>query len=146
MATAKKASLNESISSAVKGTFDLDKFISSKNLSSTSIKMKEQKWIPLSQAFQDCLSIPGIPIGHITLLRGHSDTGKAQPLYSGILTPDGWTTMGEVAVGSYVIGSNGQPKEVLGVYPQGVRPVYEVTFTDGKKYTLVTSIFGMFRR
>jgi len=80
MVKEKKASLNESISGAIKGTFDLDKFISSKNLSSTSIKMKTQTWIPLSQAFQDCLSIPGIPIGHITLLRGHSDTGKTTAL------------------------------------------------------------------
>jgi hypothetical protein len=72
--------LNENIGDALKGSFDLDKFIKSKNLSSTSIKMKEQKWIPLSQAFQNCLSVPGIPIGHITLLRGHSDTGKTTAL------------------------------------------------------------------
>lgn len=75
-----KKSLNESIAGAVKGTFDLDKFKQVKNLSSTPIKMKEQKWIPLSKAFQDCLSIPGIPVGHITLLRGHSDTGKTTAL------------------------------------------------------------------
>lgn len=80
MAKEKKPSLNESISGAIKGTFDLDKFKQSKNLSSTSVKMKEQKWIPLSPAFQNCLSIPGIPIGHITLLRGHSDTGKTTAL------------------------------------------------------------------
>ena len=80
MAKEKKVSLNESVAGALKGTFDLDKFISSKNLSSTSIKMKNQEWIPLSQAFQECLSIPGVPIGHITLLRGHSDTGKTTAL------------------------------------------------------------------
>jgi len=80
MAKSGKASLNESIASAVKGTFNLEKFIESKNLSSTSIKMKEQRWIPLSPAFQSCLSIPGVPIGHITLLRGHSDTGKTTAL------------------------------------------------------------------
>jgi hypothetical protein len=80
MAKSTRASLNESIAGAVKGTFNLDKFIASKNLSSTSIKMKEQTWIPLSKAFQDCLSIPGIPVGHITLLRGHSDTGKTTAL------------------------------------------------------------------
>ena len=73
-------SLNANLSGAINGTFNLDNFIKSKNLSSTSIKMKEQKWIPLSQAFQDCLSIPGVPIGHITLLRGHSDTGKTTAL------------------------------------------------------------------
>jgi hypothetical protein len=80
MAKSIKASLNESVAGAVKGTFNLEKFIQSKNLSSTSIKMKEQTWIPLSKAFQDCLSIPGIPVGHITLLRGHSDTGKTTAL------------------------------------------------------------------
>jgi hypothetical protein len=80
MAKSTKGSLNESVSSAVKGTFNLDNFKQAKNLSSTSIKMKEQTWIPLSKAFQDCLSIPGIPVGHITLLRGHSDTGKTTAL------------------------------------------------------------------
>ena len=80
MSKSKASSLNASISGALNGSFDLDKFIAAKNLSSTSIKMKTQQWIPLSQAFQDCLSIPGIPIGHITLLRGHSDTGKTTAL------------------------------------------------------------------
>ena len=80
MAKGTKASLNESIAGALKGTFNLDSFKEAKNLSSTSIKMKEQRWIPLSKAFQDCLSIPGIPQGHITLLRGHSDTGKTTAL------------------------------------------------------------------
>lgn len=80
MSKSKANSLNASVTDALKGSFDLDKFIASKNLSSTSIKMKEQRWIPLSQAFQDCLSVPGIPIGHITLLRGHSDTGKTTAL------------------------------------------------------------------
>ena len=81
-----KKTLNESIMDAVKGTFDLDTFKQVKNLSSTSIKMKEQRWIPLSQAFQDCLSIPGVPIGHITLLRGHSDTGKTTALLEAAVT------------------------------------------------------------
>ena len=49
-------------------------------LSNSSVKFKEQKWIPLSKAFQDITSIPGIPVGHITLLRGHSDTGKTTAL------------------------------------------------------------------
>ena len=43
-------------------------------------KFKPQQWIPLSQAFQDVTSIPGIPAGHIVLLRGHSDTGKTTAL------------------------------------------------------------------
>lgn len=79
MAKATK-SLNASVSQAIKGNFSLDNFKKSKNLSSTSVKFKDQKWIPLSKAFQDALQIPGIPVGHITLLRGHSDTGKTTAL------------------------------------------------------------------
>jgi len=74
MANVKK-SLNASVSQAIKGTFDLDRFKQAKYLDQP-VKFKPQRWIPLSKAFQDTLSIPGIPVGHITLLRGHSDTGK----------------------------------------------------------------------
>lgn len=72
--------LNSRINSAIKGEFNLDSFKKNKNLSSTSVKFKEQTWIPLSKAFTNALQIPGIPIGHITLLRGHSDTGKTTAL------------------------------------------------------------------
>lgn len=79
MAKANK-SLNADVSNAIKGTFNLENFKKGKNLSSTSVKFKDQAWIPLSKAFQEALQIPGIPIGHITLLRGHSDTGKTTAL------------------------------------------------------------------
>ena len=79
MAKAKEG-LNSTVSKAIKTEFNLDSFKRSKNLSSTSIKFKDQQWIPLSKAFQDTLQIPGIPKGHITLLRGHSDTGKTTAL------------------------------------------------------------------
>ena len=79
MAKAKEG-LNSSISKAIKTEFNLDNFKKSKNLSSTSIKFKDQEWIPLSKSFQDALQIPGVPKGHITLLRGHSDTGKTTAL------------------------------------------------------------------
>jgi hypothetical protein len=36
--------------------------------------------VPLSPAFQEVTSVPGIPTGHIVLLRGHSDTGKTTAL------------------------------------------------------------------
>jgi len=76
----KKASLGGDISKSVKGTFSLDKFKAAKGLGSTNNTFKEQEWIPLSPAWQDMVSLPGIPHGHITLLRGHSDTGKTTAL------------------------------------------------------------------
>jgi hypothetical protein len=72
-------SVTGAVSSAIKDISSLEKFKKGKNLS-TSVVFKEQRWIPLSQAFQETLQIPGIPIGHITLLRGHSDTGKTTAL------------------------------------------------------------------
>jgi hypothetical protein len=75
-----KKKLTDAVSQAVKGNFDLESFKKSKFLSNTSVTFKPQRWIPLSAAFQDVLSLPGIPMGHITLLRGHSDTGKTTAL------------------------------------------------------------------
>ena len=71
----KKKSLGEAVSQEIQSNFNLDAFKTKKGLKS-NIKFKEQEWIPLSKAFQDVTSIPGIPMGHIVLLRGHSDTGK----------------------------------------------------------------------
>jgi hypothetical protein len=76
---AKKKSLSEAVSSELKANFDLNSFKGKKGLASKS-KFKEQEWIPLSPAFQEIISVPGIPTGQITLLRGHSDTGKTTAL------------------------------------------------------------------
>ena len=70
-----KSSLSEVVSNSLNKTFDLSAFKKSKFLDQ-SVKFKPQRWIQLSKAFQDVISLPGIPMGHITLLRGHSDTGK----------------------------------------------------------------------
>ena len=74
-----KKSLSEAVSKEIRSKFDLSAFKDKKGLKQ-NVKFKEQTWIPLSQAFQDVTSIPGIPMGHIVLLRGHSDTGKTTPL------------------------------------------------------------------
>jgi hypothetical protein len=39
-------------------------------------------------------------------------------------------TMGEIKLGDEVMGSNGKEQYVLGVYPQGVRPIYKIEFSD----------------
>jgi hypothetical protein len=74
-----KKTLGEAVSKEIQSNFNLDAFKTKKGLKS-NIKFKDQEWIPLSQAFQDVTSIPGIPMGHIVLLRGHSDTGKTTAL------------------------------------------------------------------
>ncbi|HRG37069.1 MAG TPA: LAGLIDADG family homing endonuclease, partial [Bacteroidia bacterium] len=63
--------------------------------------------------------------------------GKANLLTSDILTPKGWVKMGDIKEGDLVIGKNGKPTKVEGVFPQGKRQSYKVTFSDGS-YTEVT--------
>ena len=74
-----KKSLSEAVSKEIRSKFDLSAFKDKKGLKQ-NVKFKEQTWIPLSKAFQDVTSIPGIPMGHIVLLRGHSDTGTTTAL------------------------------------------------------------------
>lgn len=57
--------------------------------------------------------------------------GKEQPDSEPVLTPSGWVNMGDISPGDHVIGSNGQPVEVLNVYPQGHKDVLTMTFSDG---------------
>jgi phosphate starvation-inducible PhoH-like protein len=57
--------------------------------------------------------------------------GRAQPVATPVLTPDGFRPIGSLAVGDLVIGSDGKPTPVLGVYPQGEKDIYRVTTQDG---------------
>lgn len=66
-----------------------------------------------------------------TLLADEMGLGKAQPHYAKLASPTGWTTMGEIREGDYVMGCDGKPTKVIGVFPQGKKDVYKVTFSDG---------------
>lgn len=66
------------------------------------------------------------------LLAGAAGSGKAQPLDSLIRVPGGWKKMGEMAIGSEVIAKDGTVSKVVGVYPQGKKDIYRVTFADGR--------------
>lgn len=66
-----------------------------------------------------------------TLISHEMGLGKAQDLDSKLLTPKGWVRMGDIKVGDYVIGSDGKPKKVIGVYPQGLKEIYNIYFNDG---------------
>lgn len=59
--------------------------------------------------------------------------GKAQPLTSNILTPNGFKKMKDIKVNDFVISNDGYPTRVLGVFPQGLKDIYELTFNDGSK-------------
>ncbi len=57
--------------------------------------------------------------------------GRAQPVDRHVMTPTGSQAIGTLRVGDLVIGSDGRPTPVLGVFPQGTRDVFEVRAQDG---------------
>lgn len=59
-------------------------------------------------------------------------TGKGQPLDAKIKIPGGWTTMGKLKVGDVISAPDGTTTKVIGVYPQGKKKVYRLTFADGR--------------
>jgi hypothetical protein len=76
MAGKKTESLSSKVGKAVTGTFSLDKFKKGKNLGQGASNFKPQEWIRFSDPVAETLEMPGIPKGHISLVRGHSNTGK----------------------------------------------------------------------
>jgi phosphate starvation-inducible PhoH-like protein len=76
--------------------------------------------------FQGHLERGIIEIAPLAFMRG-----RAQPLDTPVLTPSGWRGIGSLDEGDEVIGSNGRPVRILGVFPQGRKEVFQVTMTDG---------------
>lgn len=64
---------------------------------------------------------------------GGAGGGKAQPLDSLILTKNGFIKMGSIKIGDKVLTSNNKEEEVLQIYPQGIKDIYEIEFIDGAK-------------
>lgn len=90
---------------------------------------------PLYDALHDMLDPESIPklmaAGTIEVAPLAYMRGRAQPVTTNVLTPDGFRPIGQLAVGDLVAGSNGEPTPVLGVYPQGEKDIYRVTAQDG---------------
>jgi hypothetical protein len=62
---------------------------------------------------------------------GVLNCGKAQPLYSLILTPRGWKRMGEVSVGDTICDTKGGIQKIEEVFERGTLDCKEVIFDDG---------------
>lgn len=56
--------------------------------------------------------------------------GKSIPNSTMIPTPDGWKKVSEIKEGDFLFDQEGNPTKVLGVFPQGKKEVYEITFGD----------------
>ncbi|MEZ5152223.1 replicative DNA helicase [Rhodococcus zopfii] len=74
----------------------------------------------------------GLHAGQMIIVAARPGVGKALALDTPLPTPDGWTTMGEVAVGDLLLDAHGAPTRVVAATPVMTgRPCYEVEFSDG---------------
>ncbi len=74
----------------------------------------------------------GLQPGDLLIVAGRPSMGKAQPLDARVRTRSGWKAMGDLAVGDALASLDGEDSLVTGVFPQGVRQVYKVSFSDGR--------------
>lgn len=74
----------------------------------------------------------GLQAGDLIIIAGRPSMGKAQPLDARVRTLGGWKRMDELEVGDALASVDGQPSIVTGVFPQGVKQVYRITFSDGR--------------
>ena len=72
----------------------------------------------------------GFRKNEFTILLGPAKAGKELPLTETLITPTGTTLMGDIEVGDKVVGQDGLPTKVTGVFPQGVKPLYTIKFSD----------------
>jgi len=91
----------------------------------------EMVGVPTGFADLDALT-NGLHPGQLIIVAARPAIGKALALETPIATPHGWTTMGDLQVGDFVIGDDGRPCRVSGVTPLWEhRPCFRVTFSDG---------------
>jgi replicative DNA helicase len=74
----------------------------------------------------------GLQPGDLIVLAARPSMGKAQPLDARVRTLSGWKPMGELQVGDALASVDGRASIVTGVYPQGAKPVWRVSFSDGR--------------
>jgi replicative DNA helicase len=88
--------------------------------------------VPTGFADLDALT-NGLHAGQMVVIAARPAVGKALALDTPLPTPAGWTTMGSVAVGDFLIGADGKPTQVVAATEvlHG-RPCYEVEFSDGE--------------
>jgi SNF2 family DNA or RNA helicase/intein/homing endonuclease len=57
--------------------------------------------------------------------------GKAQVTSAIVFTPNGKKKIGDLVIGDKIIGSDGKPYNVTGIFPQGEKETFKITFNDG---------------
>ncbi|CAH9012234.1 putative DNA helicase [Vibrio phage 424E50-1] len=66
----------------------------------------------------------------IVKIGASAGSGKAQPIFCTVQTPRGEVSIGSLSVGDAIFSVDGTITKVTGVYPQGKKDTYKITFRD----------------
>lgn len=106
------------------------------------MKYEFEEFIPPRDEEQiDCINFLSGTKNHITnvnesqvFLVKVGGFGKEEPYSRKIPTPtpDGYTLMGDLHIGDYVFSRDGLKTKIIGIFEQGEKDVYRITFQDGR--------------
>ena len=89
--------------------------------------LRDNEWIIFNAIHQAEIEHKGLVIG------GSRRLGKELADYEPVMKFDGTQIpIGECKVGDIVIGMDGKPTNIIGVFPQGVKPIYRMHLIDGR--------------
>lgn len=134
---------DEAIDAAIASLLELNSDVSEHEF--TGKQAMVMAWEAAQKAYENGGVLPGITTGlegldsilggwhdsDLTIIGARPAMGKEQPNSSRVLMADGeWLTMGDIRVGDMIASVDGRESFVRGVFPQGVKDVYEFTFAD----------------
>ena len=96
-----------------------------------SIEMNRQ---PRSDLQRDCIKKLTTSTSNKITVELKPGVGKEQPYSTKIPTPtkQGYTLMGDLKLGDYVFDRTGKLTKIIGIFEQGEKDVYKITFQDGR--------------
>jgi len=91
-----------------------------------------KKFVPTGFKDVDFL-IGGIERKNLMVIAGRPSMGKELTLDSTVLLSCGRTKrMGDIKMNDSLASIDGKPSNVIGIYPQGKKPIFKITFRDGR--------------
>lgn len=130
--------LNQASQEKVRHPIPLELVIakSMKRIEKGMTKMSTISGVPTGYRDYD-QKIGGFQPGDVVIIGARPSLGKALALETKLPTPEGWTEMGDVDVGDYLIDAEGMPTRVVAVSEVMTdRVCYAVRFIDG---TIITA-------
>ena len=91
---------------------------------------KETKIIKAQEGFQEKFVRSNVDF---VVGGGVLNCGKMNPLYTNVLTPNGWVKMGDLKVGDLVCTPFGKPSPILNIFEHKQKDIYRLTTLDGKQ-------------